>query len=182
MGNFKMLGLLTVAMAALMAFAGTASATTVTSIAGTPYTGSIQATSTNFEIDGPFVTVKCGHSSIDAEVGSHGGSGAVTGQINILAFTECNYPVTVENSGSFLIESDGSFRWDLVALTVHTSVGTCVYVTSKGKLGAITGGTGAVIDLGSAFLPRTSGSFLCGSYATATGNYTITTPSTLVVD
>jgi hypothetical protein len=182
MGNLKMLGLLAVAAAGLTTFAGSASATTVTSVAGTTYTGSIEATSTNFEIDGPFVTVKCDHSSIDAEVEDHGSSVPVTGQITAFTLSECNYQVTIENSGSFLIESNGSFRWTFVALSLHSSVGKCTYVTNNNKLGSITGGANAVIDIGPGLFPRTSGSFLCGSSATATGSYTITTPSTLVVD
>ena len=60
MKSVKILGLLAVAAAALMALAGPASAT-ITS-GGSAYTGEIVATSSNFEIDGS-VDIKCKHST-----------------------------------------------------------------------------------------------------------------------
>ena len=182
MGNFKMLGLLAVAAAALMALAGTASATTLTSPEGTPYTGTLEATSENLVIEGTFVTFFCGHSVIEAKVENHGSSEAVTGQISDLSFSGCNYEMTVKNNGSFEILSDGSFVWTGVVLTIHTSVGTCIFTTIENKLGTITGGASPALDLGPAILPRTGGNFLCGSSSKGTGSYSIATPSSLWVD
>ena len=71
----KMLGLLAVAAAALMAFTGTAAATQVTSPAGTLYTGKITATSSNSELHGAFISVSCTSSHVEGDVDSHGISG-----------------------------------------------------------------------------------------------------------
>ena len=55
----KMLGLLAVAAAALMAFAGTASATTVTS-GGVTYTGEIAASAEGHAVlDNPIAKIEC---------------------------------------------------------------------------------------------------------------------------
>jgi hypothetical protein len=183
----KMLGLLAVAAAALMAFAGTASASTTTlTSGGTAYTGEIAATSTNGELDGAFVTVKCGHSEAKGTVAEHGGAEA-KGTISSLTFTSCNYETTVKNAGSLAINGTGNgVKSSGAEVSIHTSVGTCVFTTNSTTVGTLTDssetGGKAVLDINSSKIPRTGGNFLCGSSGTWTGNYTVNTPANLVVD
>jgi hypothetical protein len=177
----KMLGLLAVAAAALMAFAGTASATILTSPEGTTYTGSIVATSSNSELDGAFVTVKCGSSTAEGTVESHGGA-EVTGNISSLTFTECNYATTVKNAGSLGINNTNGVKSTGAEVSIATSIGTCVFTTNGTAVGSLTEGAGASLDINSSKIPRTGGNFLCGSSGTWTGNYSVTTPSSLWVD
>jgi len=169
------------AAVAVMALASTASATTLTSPTGTAYTGALKLTSTNLVMEGPFVTYQCGHAALEGEVESHGALVPAAGKFSGGSFTSCNYATTVTSPGSFEIHSNGALTWTGLSLTLHTSVGTCVYTTNGTTLGTITGGSNAVLDI-TAKIPRTGGNFLCGSSMQWTGSYAITTPSTLVVD
>ena len=177
----KMLGLLAVAAAALMAFAGPASATILTSPAGTTYTGAIEATSTNGELHGSFVTVKCTHSVAKGSVASHGGA-EVHGNVSSLTFTGCNYATTVGKAGSLTISGTNAVKSTGAEVSIHTSVGTCVFTTNGTPVGTLTEGTPAVLDINSSKIPRTGGNFLCGSSGEWTGSYDLTTPNDLWVD
>ena len=177
----KMLGLLAMAAAALMAFAGTASASTLTSPKGTTYTGNITATSTNSKLHGSFVTVECSHSEAKGKVEEHGAVDA-GGKVSSLTFTGCNYVTTVTATGKLNINSSNAVFSSGAVIHVHTSVGTCTFTTNATQVGTLTEGAGATLDINSAKIPRTGGNFLCGSSGTMTGNYTITTPSSLYLD
>ena len=179
----KMLGLLAVAATALMAFAGTASATILTSPEGTLYTGNIAATSTNSELHGAFVTVKCSHSEAKGKVEEHGGVTA-GGKISSLTFTGCNYQVTVNLPGKLTIHTDGTVTSAEAEIDIHTSVGTCIFTTpvTKTDVGTLVQGKNASLNINSAKIPRTGGNFLCGSSGTWTGSYDLTTPNDLWVD
>jgi hypothetical protein len=206
MRYIKTLGLLAVAAAALMAFAGTASATSLTSPAGTTYTSTISATSTNSTLHGSFITVTCKHSAVTGKVESHGAAVTAGGKISSLTFSECNYPVTVSKPGSLEIHTEyelvkthengtktyaqkatsngnGTLTSTGAEIKIHTSVGECIFTTSATDIGLLTGSTtkNAVLDIDSSAIPRTGGSFFCGSSGEWTGNYTVTTPSTLYV-
>jgi polyisoprenoid-binding protein YceI len=196
MKYLKMLGLLAVAAAALMAFAGTASATTPTSPKGTAYTGVYKATAGLTQLHGSFTTVQCGHSFTEGKIEQHGANVTTKGTISQLTFTECNYSVTVKKLGSLEAHAtkvensnaDGTVTSTGAEIAIHTSVGECVFTTSGTDIGtgtltstATTGGN-AKLDIKSASIPRTGGSFFCGSSATWTGSYTVTTPSTLYID
>ena len=181
----KMLGLLAVAAAALMAFAGTASATTITSSGGE--TPSITATSTNSELDGAFVTVKCSHSEAKGEVTAHGAGVKASGPISSLTFTSCNYETTVEGAGTLSIDgTNNSVSSNEAKVSIKTSVGTCVFTTNNTAVGTLTEssetGGNAILDINSSKIPRTGGNFLCGSSGTWTGSYTVNSPTTLNVD
>jgi hypothetical protein len=185
----KILGLMAVAVAALMAFAATASATTLTSPSGTTYTSTIKASSEGAtSLEGAFVTVTCQKSNVEGKVEKHGSGVTAGGNISTLTFTECNFPTTVVKKGSLEIHSAGSGNGTLTGsgseISIETSLGTCVFTTSSTKLGTLTGSTSknATLDIESAAIPRTGGSFLCGSSGTWTGSYSVTTPSTLTVD
>jgi hypothetical protein len=183
----KMLGLLAVAAAALMAFAGVASATTLTSPAGTTYTGKIQSESIGAtSLHGPFTTVTCGASSVDGKVESHGSGVTAGGKISTLTYTECNFPVKVIKNGSLEVHANGTLTSSGAEITVGpTSIGvSCIYTTANTDIGTLTSSSTshAVLDINSAAIPRTGHSVFCGSSGTWTGSYTVTEPSTLVVD
>jgi hypothetical protein len=167
----KMLGLLAVAAAALMAFAGTASATEITSSAGS--TPNIVATAGPTSLDGAFTTVTCTSSEVEGNVESHGSGTAASGEVDTLHFNGCNYPTTVVKNGSLSITGtsptgDGTLLSSGAEVVIHTSVGTCNFTTSFTGIGTVTGS-------------NNSGSFLCGSSGTWTGSYTINSPASFEV-
>lgn len=194
MKYIKMLGLLAVAASAIMAFAATASATTITSPTGTAYTGTLTAESEGTtELDGAFVTVKCGTSHVEGAVESQGAGVTAKGPISSLSFEECNYTTTVENSGSLELHANsvgtevtGTLTSTGAEVSIATSVGTCVFTTNGTSVGTVTPtndtGGHATLDINSSKIPRTKGNFLCGSSGTWTGSYTLTQPSTLWID
>jgi hypothetical protein len=196
MKYLKMLGLLAVAAAALMAFAGTAAATTATSPKGTAYTGTYKAVAGLTQLHGPFVTVACGSSTVEGKIEQHGTGVTTKGPITYLNFTECNYSVTVIKSGSLEAhatavkgtDADGTVTSTGFEVRIHTSVGECIFTTSGTDIGTgsltstTTTGGNAVLDVKSASIPRTGGSFFCGSSGTWTGSYKVVTPSTLYID
>jgi len=178
MRYLKQLGLLAVAATALMAFAGTASATSVTSSEGsTPY---VVLTSTNSKLDGSFVTIECSHSKIEYRIEQHGAGVPAGGKVSALSFTGCNYQPTILYKGNVVHHTTGQVTADEMVVIYHSSVGTCGFTTSA-AIGNLTEGAGATIDINSAKIARTSGNFLCGSSGTWTGSYSVTSPSTLEV-
>jgi ribosomal protein S27E len=185
----RLIGLGFATAMAMLSFVATAVASPLTSPAGAPYTSTIKATSTNWKIDGSFVTVECSDSSLEGKVESHSSTSA-SGKLSSLAFSGCNYTVTVLKPGSLEIHtseaSPGTITSSGAEVSIHTSVGTCTFTTSNTDIGTLTdssetGGT-AALDLNSAKIPRTGGNFLCGEFGTSTGGYEVTTPTTLYVD
>jgi hypothetical protein len=131
--------------------------------------------------------VKCA-SSLEGQIETHTETKA-SGKLSSLTFSSCNFPVTVNKSGSIEIEAIGEGKGTVKSsgaeITIETSIDTCVFTTSNTDIGTLTG-TGvtagnAVLDL-SGTLPRTAGNFFCGTSGTLTGSYKFTTPSTLWVD
>jgi len=181
--HLKMLGLLAVAAAALMAFAGTASAT-ITS-GGSAYTGEIAATSTNSELDGS-VDIKCNHAMFAGSTTA----GATAFALTTVTFTGCGSDTwSVLKNGSMKISSSGTISWDGFELTTQTHrtvfgfpVTThCIYATNNTTIGTLTEGT-AQIHLMGTNLPQTPTDGGCGENAQWTGTYTITKPGALTVD
>lgn len=178
----KMLGLLAVAAAALMAFAGVASASTLTSPAGTTYTSTINASAGTTELHGLFTSVSCTGSTVSGKVEQHGAKNA-GGKVSKLTFSGCSDPVTVGKTGSLEITSSGTVYSSGAEVEIETSVGLCVFTTSNTDVGTLTESDSShgVLDIDSASIPRTDGSFFCGSSGEWTGSYTVTSPSTLSV-
>lgn len=187
MKNLKMFGLaVCVSAASLMTFASAAMPSTFTSPHGETYKADIVATSTNMELDGSFVTVKCGHSKFRASVEKEGWYDA-GGLIHEFTFTECNYSTTVKVNGSIDVNSAGSVDLFNTEISVTTSIGTCVFTADSGLFGGtvigdLVEGENAYIKIASAKIPKTGGNQLCGSSATLTGTYDLTTPNNLWVD
>lgn len=175
------------AVAIIWACAGTASATVAVTSEDEIYTGEIVASSSNSELDGSFVTVKCSNSQVKGAIETHGEGIAASGAVSSLTFSECNYAVTVKSTGTLAAtatsEPDGTLASTGAEISIATSVGTCVFTTNNTSVGTLTGSTStnAIWDLNSSKIPRTGGNFLCGSSGTWTGSYTVTTPEALAV-
>jgi len=174
----KMLGLLAVAAAALMAFAGTASAT-ITSPEGTPYDGPMSATSSNTSLDGS-VDIACSSSTVSGEVNN----GETEGEITTLDFTECgNDTVKVVANGKLtILEKKVYSKSTVVTVTLHRTIfgfpitTHCEYATpvTKTHVGNLTGPN--TISLIGAVIPQKPTDSACGANAEWTGSYTINTP------
>jgi hypothetical protein len=193
----KMLGLLAVAVAALMTFAGSAFGAIATSPTGTAYTNTLKLTSEgalSFHMTG---TVTCQKSTIEGKVESHGKNASgitnsASGKVSGLTFTECGTDhFTVKQTGNLFVTSAGtlfSTGTELSITKTASPVGhiTCVFTTNNTHIGKLTDshetGGHATLDLLNSQIPRTGGSFLCGSFAEWTGSYTVTTPTRLYID
>ena len=191
-----------------MAFAGIASATVLTSPAGTTYTSTIKAESegtTSLHNTSLGITVSCTESKVEGNVESHGASSTAGGTITSLTFGGCGtndvtvLPVSEPKgkTGSLEIHTTVNAKGETEGVTGNgtlTSTGTeitinstsigvsCTYKTSATDIGTVTGGTPATLNINSAVIPRTGDSIFCGSSGKWTGSYKVTSPATLLVD
>jgi hypothetical protein len=178
----KMLGLLAVAAAALMAFAGTASADSITSDGGT--TPTLEATSTNATLHNGVGTISCS-SAVKGNVEGHGAGSNVTGTITSLTFEPC-VGGSVHNAGivggtlslNATSTNHGTLSSSGANVTVTMFGVLCGYETNNTTIGTVEGGTHAVLNI-SATLTRTHGSFFCGGTGNWTGNYTVNSPTNI---
>jgi hypothetical protein len=194
MRHAKFLGLVAIALAALMLMSGTASATILTSPAGTIYTSTIKAeqaeTITMTSVFGGFGAISCKKSILETKVQIHGLGVTAGGDITHLSFSECTggEPTTATStSGAGSLQVHGSSPTDNgivtalgTKLTVHKTVfGTCPFEAEKlgTRIGTLTGsswtGGSAIIDVESAKFESP-----CGK-GTLEGKYRIVTPSFL---
>lgn len=194
MKHFKIFAVLALAVAATMAFASTASATRVTSPAGTLYTSTLKASheGSHVTLHNPFVAIEC-TSTLEGTVNNHGVSLTATGPVTSWTFAGCTngWTVTTNTTGTFEIHTIGSgpdATWTSSGLTITAVNGavTCRYATNATDIGRITSSTTtgetATLDL-SGSIPFHSGSIFCGSAAAVlTGNYRFTTPDSLYFD
>lgn len=172
-----------VAAAAVMSMAlGTsASATTLTSPAGTSYTGTVKATAEDFQVIESFAALPCGHSAFEFKVEQHGASATVLGQVSNLTYSKCTFPMTVKRPGKFEIHSGGTVTWTGAEIVQHSNVGECIFTTQSTTVGTLTGGSTARLDF-NATMPRTGGSFVCGNSKVFKGTYIVSSPAPLLVD
>jgi hypothetical protein len=194
MKYLKILGFAAIAAAALMAFAGTASATELTSPEGTRVkTGStIHAVAEGHAVlDPPFGKIEC-NSTVEGTTENETGA-SITGSISVLNFTNCTNGavVSVIKKGTLSISSLGNGNGSLTSNGAEVTVellGThCIFSTSNTPIGTLTGskttGKTATLDI-EAKIKRTggrSGAF-CGSESQWTGSYEVTKPDPLFVD
>jgi hypothetical protein len=188
----KMLGLAGLVAVALMAFAGTASATTLTSPAKTPYTSTFELRSGNVEFDFTFGKISCTESEFIGKVEFHGNGLTAGGKISSLTFANCGEgnTFTVLKPGSLEIDAttpagNGLVKWTNGEVKVHVKGGfTCTIKTSNTPIGTLTGSNetkgNAQLDLNGSKVP-VSGAF-CGTSAEMTNKYAVITPATLEVD
>jgi len=187
MKHVKMLGLLVMAAASLMAFASSASAapTLTAPKAGEEYTGTLTATLTGSALLKAGIEDTCTGSSVSGTVGTNNethakGSVAKTG----LTFTSCTKDTVVLAGGELTIAPSGTVTATGFEVTVNdTALGvSCVYGATTGlTLGTLTPGTTAKLAISTTKLKKVSGPFFCASEGTWTANYTVTTPDTLLL-
>jgi hypothetical protein len=198
MKYIKMLGLLAVAAAALMAFAGTASAT-LTNSDGTNAT-TIHASSSHTQLSGSLV-VTCEESTVGSSITTNDANEA-SGSVSTLTFEKCGSDtITVLLKGTLKVtDSDGttgtfhSSGAEVTVLTHRPFIGTihCIWDTINTDIGTFTeshhkpsGGSAhstATIHVSSVPLTRTTTDTGCGTHATWGGTYEVTSPDTLVLD
>ncbi|HEU4737979.1 MAG TPA: hypothetical protein VFS54_02725 [Solirubrobacterales bacterium] len=189
-----MFGLLAVAAAALMAFAGTASATTVTGPGGntTPFLHAeseedkeVKPGTKHVLLHNAIAKIEC-NSTASGTVEEHGPGIKAAGEIKTLIFgtkaTEgCTngWVVHVTTPGKLQVESLGGNKGTLYstgATVVATRLGLeCRYKTETTDIGTVTGGATATLKIKAA-IPFHGGSGLCGGPAPAnwTGSYVTT--------
>lgn len=196
MKHLKIIGLAVVAAAAFMSFAGVGSASaaaTLTSPAGTEYTGTMHATAepgTTLLLKAVFANVTCTESTIHGHVTVNNSTHA-EGPITSISFSNCgsNDPVAITLGSLTINQKTEVFGSNSAVTVLNTSTGAdCAYgTTTNTKLGTFTQSTSntsdATIDI-SASLPyiaahSTTSQFLCGATGTWTGSYTVTTPTPL---
>ena len=192
MKDGKIIGLLSVAAAVLLAFTGTASADSATSPTGTTYTSTMSAVSGGHVVlDNPIAKIECA-SSVSGSITGHGAGKSVSGPVSSLSFGSpagtCTneWHVTVVSGGTLSISATSGYNGSASssgATIEATRFGiTCRYATSNTPIGTLTGGSPATLDI-SASIPFHSGSIFCGTGATAwTGAYDWTSPTSLFFD
>jgi hypothetical protein len=187
MKYIKMLGLLTVAAAAFMAFAGTASATVLKSGGTTLGSGTkIESTGTNAVLKAGFATIECAHSEVDGKTSNTGGaSETVEGVLAGLTFTGCNGTVNVLKKGRLITHYTTSMNGTMTSqgaeVTVAIGSTSCTYGTpTETSIGTVSGGTVGVLQV-SASLQRVAGGFLCTNPGSWRATYNINSPRPLEV-
>jgi hypothetical protein len=187
--KLKTVGLLAVAAAALMAFAGTAAATKITSPTGTTSTANGKVVSEGHVVlDNPIAKIEC-QGTAESKVESHGGAGVpAKGNLTSLTFTNCtnSWHVTTVSGGSSSINHTSGYNGSIVttgATIEATRFGiTCRYATNNTALGTVTSGSPATVDIIAA-IPFHSGSILCGEGATTlTGSLKGSTSTGMFID
>jgi len=189
----KMLGLAAVAAMALMAFAGTASATVLTSPSGTALpagTEIVASAESSLLLRAGFANITCTESNVVGKTENAGGAGeTVRGPIGTLTFSSCNATVHVLKKGSLEVHAVGSGpNGTLISTGAEATVSTagisCTYGTLNTHIGTLTGssttGGDATLHI-EAKLNKTAGGFLCASPAAWEGNYIVTSPTPLDV-
>ena len=194
MKHIKMLGFAVMAMAALLAFAGSASAApALTSPAGTEYTGELNATAeSSLLLKAGFANITCTASTVAGKVETNDEKLA-SGKIATLSFSNCG-STTVDTlaTGSLQItttgkgENKGTVTGSGSEVTVAQFGVSCVYGTKTGTtLGTATGSASSTSNATLKFeasLPLISGGFGCANPAVWTGSYTLTKPVPLFID
>jgi hypothetical protein len=183
MKNLKVLGLAALATAALMAFAGSASATTVsTTTGGAAATPTIHAVSEGHtKLQNPIAIIECA-STLEGKVESHGAGIPASGSITNFTLTPCtnSWHKTTTKLGSLQVHWTSGHNGVLTSSGVEVQATRffvpCNYGTNNTEVGAITGGNPATIHI-KASLPILPGSSeLCGGGSFGwTGSYQTTT-------
>ena len=200
----KILGLMAVAAAALMAFAGTASATVLKSTGATvPATtilkASLESGSTASLADtagNPIQT--CTSSEVEGEIENAGGASAtVSGPVTKLTFSggaTCSVTVTLVKTDRLEIHhiagtTNGTLTASGFHVVLHVFGTQCTYgAGASTDLGTATGattatntGTLATMDV-DAIVNRQTGGFLCPTTARWIAKYLVTSPHELTVE
>lgn len=179
----KIPGLAVAAALTLLAFAGNVSAAVLTSPAGTEYTGTLTWSLTeSLLMRSGFANVTCTGSTMSGVVDTN--TATAHESLSSLTYNSCGGTTAdVLKNGSLSVAADGTVTGFGSEVTFSTLGTSCVYGFAPGgtKLGTLNGGTTASLLL-NAQIRKISGGFTCADPATWSGEYTVTTPDTLLVD
>jgi len=201
MKHLKMLGLFAMAAAALMAFAGSASAQTLTAPTGTTYTGALSSSLEGSALlKAGFAEITCTSGTVAGNVTTNNNTEA-SGSITSVSFSNCKEGQTVDtlnNSGTLTIthktvEGKTTYPVTGTGTEVTTAVAgvSCVYGLGATST-ALGNATNTEVETKveektvkedwvtlaiNAKLPKISGGFLCASPASWTANYVVTSPA-----
>jgi hypothetical protein len=200
MKHLKTLCLAAVAAAALIAIAGsgTASATVLCKENLTPcepakiwpknqaFKSSLEAgTEAVFTFKPPLGTyqIKCQGSTMNGEIVNAGGEKAnVIIELEPLTLENCGCPVTVLKDGALSVEHvAGTMNGSLTSANMEVTfqcMEHCIY--GDGKFGTLTAGAMGTIDV-SATMNKIKGGVLCPATATWAASYTVTAPEPIYV-
>ncbi|MGN6664438.1 MAG: hypothetical protein ACTHK6_09595 [Solirubrobacterales bacterium] len=194
MRYLQMIGLAAVAAAALMAFSGSASATTLTCGAGLTCPPGTQIKAKLKEgasvVAGSGMTSKaqCLESTITGKTQNVGSSTeTVTIAIEGLTFASCNCGDKILKKGTLEVHTqgmtennNGTVTSSGTEVTFNCSGFDCAWTTASTDLGVLTGGKPAVLAIKATL--NGPGGLACGMTATWEAEYEITEPTTLLVD
>ncbi|MGN6663605.1 MAG: hypothetical protein ACTHK6_05295 [Solirubrobacterales bacterium] len=200
MRHLKLFGLAAIAAAALMAFAGIATATTLTSPAGTTLpAGTVihlqLRAGKKTVLQGAFGNTECEEATLQGKTANAGSSTeTVHGAVEKLTYGKCNCVVAVLKTGELEIHTEGTTADGNGTVTASGQEVTtkcnffgieyhCIWKTSGTDLGTLTGGTPAILAENATFT-REGGSSgtACGKSGTWTGEFEVTSPKPLLVD
>lgn len=190
-----LVGVLATALLTLGLGASSASATVLCKTATNPCTGGTYGEGTVIEATlksssfYPFGALSCSEGSMKGEVTNPGGEATnVVGTFSSVSFSGCgeSSTLTILKPGTFKIKSpsggNGTLVWEGFEFTIKPSGIHCIY---SGYLEAtklnLNGGETASLTGSSVIVPRTGGSFVCGSSGQWTVEYTVTAPKPLYV-
>jgi len=183
MKQLRIIGASVIAVAVCLAFAGAASASpTLTSPSGTTFFGTLTMTATSSVLwKATAGNVTCTGSTSSMKVVSNNESSA-SGQTSTWTFSGCSGTVHVLTLGATIFHHNtGTVTEKEAEVTLSFFGVSCVFGGGTVDIGRMEGGTPAKVTV-NATLPLVSGSsFVCGSTASWSGGYTVTTPSTLFI-
>lgn len=182
----KMLGLLVVVASALASFSAVATASVLTSPAGTVYTGTVKAQG-NVSLHSSIGSIPC-ELTLEGSVDQHGISVPAGIEVTSFTFSNCAggafHQATVKGGRLQMQptgEGNGAVASTGASFTTTIFGRECGYTTANTTLGEFTAGEHATIDL-QASLTRSHGSFYCGATANLTGSLKVSTPTGLSVE
>jgi hypothetical protein len=190
MKHLKMLGLFAMAAAALMAFAGSASAATFTAPAGTAYTGKVSSSleGGTATLKAGFFTDTCTGSTVAGELTTNNETHA-TGPTTNVSFTGCTFTTkTLSSTGTLTIaKSNTAVTGTGTEVTTSAFGVSCIYGlgstgTSLGTAKNTASGVTLAISTKLPLIKQEGSGFTCASPAEWTANYVITTPTGSVVE
>ena len=176
--NYKILGLLALAVTALVALPAVAQATTVTSPTGTTITGEKEGKSEGHVVlHNSFSKIEC-KSELNGPIETHGSGVTAGGKVKTLSFTGCtnSWHVTTVAGGTLEAHFTSGYNATITSsgtTITSTRLGvTCNYVTNNTHFGTATGGNPATLHVEARIPIHTGSSGLCGTEPVQlTGSY-----------
>lgn len=182
MKDLKVVGLLIVAVASMMAFATNASAVVLTSPSGTAYTGELTLSmSETATLKASVFTETCTVGEINATISTN--TTVASGAVTKFHSTSCDSTELNLANGSIEVKESGEVFLRGNEQTTSKIGVSCIYGGGTGtKIGTLDPGTTATLTV-SASLPKLPGSgTLCAGNAAWTGKYKVTSPDTLLLN